>query len=130
MNISGFTWPEEPLSLGHTVVPYDTNSRAAKVLTGQRDRPAGVTHKYNIHNEPAVVNRLIRMIEELIERDDEILSSDLMWYRNRLAEIKKELSDGVQPILAEEAGLGDRSDATVSSKEEAVSGNGGSLSGY
>jgi hypothetical protein len=47
----------------------------------------------NIHSEPSIVNRLIRMVEELLERDDVTPDADPTWYRNRLQEIRREIAD-------------------------------------
>lgn len=52
----------------------------------------GTTHAYNIHNEQSVVLRLIRLIEEMLECEDAMPHSDLLWYRNRLQEIKREVN--------------------------------------
>jgi hypothetical protein len=106
MRVGDFVWPDEPISVCAGVVrPYTPDIGPAIVCDPlpravpapqpevKRGRPEGVRHAYNIHNEPAIVNRLIRMIEELLERDDEIQSSDLQWYRNRLDEIKRELAN-------------------------------------
>lgn len=60
-----------------------TRSHAEDLRRGRR--------AVNIHNEPSVVNRLIRMVEELIERDDLTPDADTSWYRNRLREIKEEV---------------------------------------
>lgn len=70
----------------------------------------------NIHNEPSIVNRLIRLVEELLERDDLTPDADPTWYRNRLAEIKEELnyaedaSEGEECTSANEEGSAPEAD--------------------
>lgn len=47
----------------------------------------------SIHADPSIVNRLVRLLEELLERDYLIPDADITWYRNKLAELKMEISD-------------------------------------
>lgn len=141
MRIDNFEWPEEPLSAVAGVVrPYEPQRGPAIICDPlpqavpapqpvvKRGRPEGVRHAYNIHNEPAIVNRLIRMVEELLEREDEIQSSDLLWYRNRLDEVKKELAH------AEEGGTETVRSVGEGTAREASPGSrtadGGLLQGY
>ncbi len=45
---------------------------------------------------PDITQRLIRMVEELLERDDVRMGADTGWYWNRLEEIKKEVGRAAQ----------------------------------
>lgn len=143
MNINGFEWPEEPLTVVSGVVrPYVPDAGPAIIVDPQHSpiiravpapQPArsrrglpGELRTTNIHSEPSIVNRLIRMVEELTERED-IPDADMRWYANRLAEIKKELADAKE--RGSETGLGDRPVTASETPRAAVQGNGGSLSG-
>jgi hypothetical protein len=47
-----------------------------------------------VHNAPDIVNRLVRMVEELLERDDVRMDADLRWYVKNLETIKAEIDGG------------------------------------
>lgn len=144
MRINNFEWPDEPISVCAGVVrPYNPDAGPAIIVDPQHSpivravpapQPArsrrglpGKLRATNIHSEPSIVNRLIRMVEELVER--EIPDVDMRWYVNRLAEIKKELADGAQPVHDSEAGFRDRPDATGKATTEGGRRNGGLLQG-
>lgn len=48
-----------------------------------------VVKLHNIHRDPSVVGRLVRLCEEMLESGGEI---DLRWYSERLNEIKAEIN--------------------------------------
>jgi len=122
MNINGYQWPEEPLGVGAVVRPMRTIGEECGITD---DRKRGMPSFHD--NDPSIIGRLIRLLEELLERDI-TPDSDVTWYRNRLNEIKKEVNDG-QSVHGSETGLGDRPNATVSQEQEAIPGNGRSLPG-
>lgn len=67
----------------------------------------------NIHNEPSHVNRLVRLLEELLERDDVRMDADNQWYWKQLIRIKKEIADA-----AHTGGEGEAEANTTSASEE------------
>lgn len=110
MNINGFEWPEGvPLAEGTVrpmsgesmplvdgdgpavILPCEQFPQGAIVKRKSERGLPGRLRSTNIHNEPSIVNRLVRLVEELLERDDCLPDMDLAWYRNRLVEIKQEV---------------------------------------
>lgn len=94
MNIGEFQWPDYiPLERG-VVKPLLVEPTIGEVcfsVPKRRGLPS-------FHADRSIVDRLIRMVEELLERDDVTPDADPTWYRNRLREIKRELTN------AEDAG--------------------------
>lgn len=89
MNIGGFEWPDYiPLERG-IVKPLRSEPTIAEACLNDLSlRRPGIP---NFHDRP-IVDRLVRMIEELLERDHLMVDHDTLWYRNRLKEIKAELN--------------------------------------
>lgn len=76
----------------------DDSANAFPFLTGQYtpEHYAAMHDKrraVNVSHQP-VAERLVRLMEELLEREDALPAVDLRWYRNKLEEAKKELRDG------------------------------------
>jgi hypothetical protein len=51
-----------------------------------------VRRQVNIHSDPSIVNRLVRLVEELLERDDVRMDADTNWYDKQLRIIKAEIN--------------------------------------
>lgn len=124
LNINGFEWPEQvPLAEGLVKpsqepgmfeVPDGGLSAIKEKFRSNRGLP-GRLRSTNIHSEPDIVNRLIRMVEELLERDDLTPDADPTWYRNRLKEIKEEIAH------AEDAGKRTGTKSGKDSEKESAS---------
>lgn len=95
------TESEWPFAIGGTIRPAvvdveDMEGPAIILPCPQYPKGAIVPRKRGmptLNSETSVVNRLIRMIEELLERDDVRNGADGRWYWNKLVEIKEEIDD-------------------------------------
>lgn len=73
-----------------TLTVMDGAGRVINTVYGQKRK----LDRRSVHNEPSVVNRLIRLLEEVLEAPRD---ADVCWYGRRLAEIKAEINGEPKP---------------------------------
>lgn len=88
--MKAYEWPEGPMkdwAVGSAVRPYTGEGPA--VIVDPCHTP--IFRAVPAPQPATVVDRLIRMVEELLERDELTPDADPAWYRSRLREIKEEV---------------------------------------
>jgi hypothetical protein len=119
VNIDGFVWPDEPLGLGGVVRSYvpdeertdpaticdPTHTPAVRIVQPMKTIGEECGIEYRKKGSPTIhdsgmdtAQKLIRLIEELLEREDLTIDADVVWYRNRLREIKAEINDQARGV--------------------------------